>query len=444
MTRVHSVSRHLGAASVIITLIASVFLCTASAHADVRVWERAPETDEDGELTGTTRSDRHHAFVDVTSWGRLGFMGRFAGESSGDLHASEFRFDHLRLGVNARPFWWLRFRLDAQWNVTAGNRPGIADAFVDFTLHQSFNLRLGTFLIPFAYGNRYGLLVTGFIDRVTYIPNGDRPFLSPLSVREVGAMAHGLVGDTSANNRGSVLEYFVGMFNASRSVGEAFNTFSLMARAELHVLGLPRGHMTETDLERNEQVRPSIGFAAYSTCDGGAGNWNRGFTSDLELRYRGFFASASFLWLRNGSANGVGETLASSRCSGGAGGVTTDSVSRGAHVQLQYVLPRVLFPVDGQALELGMRLDWVDPQSPHDPESALFGGDSASPGYIPPAGLLDRTNAASRVRLTFGVNWYPTGQPTLKLMLNYQMRREIEASSEVRNDAMWLTVIAGI
>ena len=102
-------------------------------------------------------------------------------------------------------------------------------------------------------------------------------------------------------------------------------------------------------------------------------------------------------------------------------------------------------PLDMMDLELLTRFDWVDANSPFDNSNPLFGGGSSSPDYIAPPNYTDSDNPPSRWRLTFGLNFFPTGQQTLKLGLNYQLNREIEnvvtgmgTFRGVSNDILWV------
>ena len=220
---------------------------------------------------------------------------------------------------------------------------------------------------------------------------------------------------------------------------------------KLHVLGLPEGAAAESDIARNTRPRVGIAGGVYSNCDDRE-NWNRGWTADAELRWQGLYASASFVWFKNGPASsnqfGYGE-----RCPGqdGPDGNPYRFVSVGAHAQVGYVLPEVLFPVRQQALEVLARFDWVNPNAPFDSENKILGGDERHPQYVAPTELNDADNAPTRYRMTFGINWYPTGQQTLRLQLNYQINRELEdiVTTEgdivgVRNEVLWLQITAGL
>ena len=111
----------------------------------------------------------------------------------------------------------------------------------------------------------------------------------------------------------------------------------------------------------------------------------------------------------------------------------------------------MLFPVRNQAIELLARFDWVNPIAPFDSSSRILGGDETHPQYVAPSLLNDGDNAPTRYRVTLGVSWYPTGQQTLRLQLNYQINRELEdiVTSEgsivgVRNEVLWLQITAGL
>ena len=132
---------------------------------------------------------------------------------------------------------------------------------------------------------------------------------------------------------------------------------------------------------------------------------------------------------------------------------TFDTVSRGAHLQLQYVLPRVLtdLPFSLMDLELLFRADWVDANSPYTQSDPLFGGGPGSPGYVAPPSYTDALNPPTRWRLTFGLNFYPTGETHIRLGINYQLNREAEnvvitgtTYQGISNDVFWLQLTAGL
>jgi hypothetical protein len=216
----------------------------------------------------------------------------------------------------------------------------------------------------------------------------------------------------------------------------------------------------ENDLDRNDHFRAAVAFGAYSNCDDRA-NWNRGFTFDFETRYEGLYGSGGFVWLRNGRG---GEALLSDSddCRGqpitlpdGTPG-TIEFVSRGAHLQLQYAIPPVfegIFgpPFDAMTLELLARVDWADAFSPYVSSDPLFGGGADTLGYTPPSNYTDSDNPPTRWRLTFGLNYYPTGQNQIRLGVNYQLNREAEnvvtgtnTFTGVSNDVFWLQLTVGL
>ena len=165
----------------------------------------------------------------------------------------------------------------------------------------------------------------------------------------------------------------------------------------------------------------AAGAGIYSNCDD-RGQWNRGWTVDAELRWRGLFANATLVRFHNGPADGLGRGLGYHSCPGIPGAVP--NVAVGASATVQYVLPRLLFPVRNMALEVLVRWDYVSPSQPYD--SSFLGGRTGSTGYIAPPNYGDSDNPPTRWRLTFGLNWFPTASQRLRLSLNYQMNRFTE------------------
>jgi hypothetical protein len=288
-----------------------------------------------------------------------------------------------------------------------------------------------------------------FNDRPLYTAFGqERPALRYLSSRDIGLMFKGMVGDARSTSRALVFEYWAGAFlgrgtNQIRNDDEAF---LYAARVSAHLFGVPDGAENESDLARNQTLRWATGAGVYTNCDD-RGQWNRGFTADSEVRYRGLFAAASFVWFKNGPSSGLGDTLGyGSKCSGSS--TLATHLSSGASVQVQYVLPQSIFPLQGQALEVLFRADYVDPVSPVE---GFFGGNEQTAGYAAPSAYSDADNSPTRWRLTFGVNWFPTGRQTIRLSLNYQMNRESEhvivAGTEIigiLNDVLWLQLTAAL
>jgi hypothetical protein len=195
----------------------------------------------------------------------------------------------------------------------------------------------------------------------------------------------------------------------------------------------------------------AVGGGVYTNCDD-RGQWNRGFTTDLEFRFQGIYAAATFLWFKNGASTGLGDTLGyDGSCTGVVG--APDHIAAGGSAQLQYALPQQWLGVQ-HALELLVRYDTVDPNSPCDQNTGdcgAFGGGESTPGYITPPDYLDSDNAPGRRRFTFGINWFPTSEQILRLSLNYQLRRELELVSTadglvkgIGDDVFWIQVTAGL
>jgi hypothetical protein len=267
----------------------------------------------------------------------------------------------------------------------------------------------------------------------------------------MGVQLFGSFGDRSPDRTDPVFEYSLALLNGrgpNLPINDDF-VFLYAGRLNLHLFGVPRGAEAESDIARNTTVRTAIGVGGYSNCDD-RGNWNRGVTFDAEFRYEGVYASGAFVWLRNGPGEGT-PVFTSARCTGTPGpipGVQADFVSRAAHVQLQWAMPRFWrelgSPLGQMDLEILARFDWVDGNSPYD-GNFLGAGGSSSPGYIVPTDFSNPDNPPTRWRLTFGLNYFPTGQQTLKLSLNYQLNREDEEVDtgmgrvrQVANDVLWI------
>lgn len=424
-------------------VLSLALLAAAPAEAQLRVWsegETPPEGAEDG--VGPDR------YLDLTAFAQPGFIVRMDDENAGRTDDS-FWLQRARFGIDAQMWPWLRMRMEMEFSPVAL----LQDAFLEVKAHPAFQLRVGQFLVPFLRAYSFNELNLGFLDRPVYVPiNPDRSFIRYLSPRDVGAMAHGLVGDLSPTATDPVFEYQLGMF-IGRGPNIAQNddeVFLYAARFQLHILGVPVGAHQESDIVRNQNARVAVATSFYSNCDD-RGNWNRGFAVDSELRYDGLYASAGFVWFRNSAGSAF--FASEEQCLGNFDdtGAPLDFVSRGAHVQVQYVLHHELFPVDGMDLELLARFDWVDANSPYDDDDPLFGGGADTPGYIAPANFTDSDNPPTRYRLTFGINWFPTGDQQLRLGVNYQHNREAETVvtadgfiEAVNNDIFWIQLTAGL
>jgi hypothetical protein len=393
-----------------------------------------------------------HRWLDLTGFLQPGYIARLENGSEGisaGVVDDTFWLQRARIGLRAQLFEWLRARVEIDFAPTAV----LQDAFIDVAPHPYFNVRAGQFIVPFLRSFSFNEVNLGFLDRALYTPQTfDRGYIRYLAPRDIGLMVSGSIGDRSPDRHDPVFDYQLAIMGGSGPnlpLNED-NVFLYALRLNLHVLGVPAGNDAESDIARNHDARVAVAAAAYSNCDD-RGNWNRGFTIDGELRYEGVYASAAFVWFRNSATDGL-FVSDSPRCRGEPGpmpGTSLDFVSRGAHVQAQWVLPRFWqdlgSPLDLMDLELLARFDWVDGNSPFDDGNPIFGGGPSSPGYVSPPNYTDADNPPSRWRLTFGLNYFPTGQQTIKLGVNYQLNREIEdvvtgmgTFRAVSNDILWV------
>jgi hypothetical protein len=392
-----------------------------------------------------------HRWLDITGFLQPGFIARFDDPSDGVSVGNTdetFWLQRARLGVRAQLFEWLRFRVEVEFTPTTS----LQDGYVDIVPHPVLGLRAGQFIVPFLRTFQFNEVNLGYIDRALYTPvQFERGYLRYLAPRDMGLMFFGSVGDRAPSSHDPVLEYQLALMNGrgpNLPINDDF-VFLYALRVNLQLFGVPVGADAESDIARNDHARLAIGAAGYSNCDD-RGNWNRGVTFDAELRYEGLYASGAFVWLRNSGGEGT-PLFTSERCNGTPGptpGVSADFVSRAAHVQAQWAIPRVWAdlgaPLDRMDLELLARFDWVDGNSPYDGNFLGAGGPS-SPGYIVPTDYANPDNPPTRWRLTFGLNYFPTGQQTLKLGINYQLNREAEDVDtgmgivrQVANDVLWL------
>lgn len=496
----------------VVACMAALALAPSLARADLRVFEAnapvdpsaappAPEeattttttttTNPDGTTSSTTTTttttttptaptpSEHrpflddHRWLDITGFLQPGYITRLDNAAEGitaGIVDDTFWVQRGRIGLRAQLFTWLTMRAEIEMLQTFA----ATDVYADVIAADWLRFRVGQFIVPFLQTYRYNELNVSFLDRALYVPaQPDRGYIRYLSPRDVGFSISGRVGDLAPSAMLPVFEYQLGMFSG-RGPNVALNddsVFLYAARFTLYALGLPVGVERQNDLARNHIPRATIGFAGYSNCDDRQ-NWNRGFTADIDFRYEGLFVEGSFVWMRNG-ASGVRNAMGggqhgaffladSQQCQGVPDGTaqpdgtpnTLDFVSRGAHLQVQYVLPRVLtdLPFSLMDLELLFRADWVDANSPYTAADPLFGGGPGSPGYLQPSSYADADNPATRWRLTFGLNFYPTGQNQLRLGINYQLNREAEDVVDsggrtfrgVSNDIFWLQMTIGL
>ncbi|MBI4954443.1 MAG: hypothetical protein HY908_20630 [Myxococcales bacterium] len=410
----------------------------APARAEIRVAEEAADEGPEPER-----------YLDIGAWAQPGIIWRQNDENA-TLDDDGFWLQRARLGTSfkAQHFFFGKLELDLT------PTPGLGDAYIDGRFHPAIYLRLGQFQVPFLKTFQFNELNLAFIDRTIYTPLGqDRPYLRYLSPRDIGVMAGGRVGGSDDPDEPMpAFDYRAGAFlgrgpNQTRNDDDAF---LYTARVQLHALGVPDGELAENDIARNVLPRVAVGGGVYTNCDD-RGQWNRGFTVDGEVRYQGLYASTSFVWFKNGASSGLGNTLGyGDACKGVAG--APDHIASGFGVQLQYVLPREW--TDSHAIEVLTRYDSVEPNGVCDlgtGQCAPFGGDASTPGYAAPPNYGDSDNAPSRYRLTFGVNYLPTSEPTLRLSVNYQLKREREnvvtAAGTVqglKDDVFWMQLTAGI
>ena len=396
-----------------------------------------------------------HRWLDITGFLQPGFIARFDdptdGVSIGNTDET-FWLQRARLGARAQLFEWLRFRIEVEFTPTTS----LQDGFIDIVPHQFFNVRAGQFIVPFLRTFQFNEVNLGYIDRAVYTPlQFERGYLRYLAPRDMGIQLFGSFGNRSPDSTDPVLEYTIAVMNGrgpNLPLNDDF-VFLYAGRLNLHILGVPRGADAESDIARNTSARVAVGLGGYSNCDD-RGNWNRGVTADAELRYEGIYASGAFMFLRNSPGENT-PIFTSARCTGTPGpvpGMQSDFVSRAAHLQLQWAMPRFWrdlgAPIDQMDLEILARFDWVDGNSPH--VGFLGAGGPSDPGYIAPTDFSNPDNPPTRWRLTFGLNYFPTGQQTLKLSINYQLNREAEEVNtgmgriqQVANDVFWIqTTIA--
>jgi hypothetical protein len=414
-----------------ICLFFALVLTASTASARVRLWENNKDNPEKLQ------------YLELGGFLQPGLIFRQKDDNANAPSDTTFLLQRAR--INLRAQLHSMFAVQMELETTPG--AALQDAFVEFNLHKSFNIRAGQFLVPFLRTFLYNESNLSFIDRLVYTPLGeDRKYLRFLSPRDIGAMVTGRLGDTSAGAVSPVVEYWAGVFvgRGANQVRNEDDAFLYSVRAQVHLMGLPDGLGQESDLARNKTPRLSLAGGGYSNCDDRRG-WNRGFTSDAEFRYQGLFATATFVWFRTGAIRSP--AFGYDQC-GVGNGQDPDYISKGASTQVQYVLPPSVFGNGHQALEFGARWDYVDPNSS---TSSFFGGGPGTKGYVPPTNFNSPDNSPSRWRLTTGVNWFPTNQQTLRLSLNYQLNRETETVtkndgnySAIKNDVVWVQMTAAL
>jgi hypothetical protein len=414
--------------------IGSLLLAT-SAHADARVFERGRDPE-----TGEIPQPRDHRYVDLTAFLQPGLLVRFADEGPLLNDTDELVLHRARLGIDASPVWWARLKLEAD---LAEGSFRVTDAFVELRPHPAVHLTLGRMPAPFLLAYRFHESNLGFADRPLYTPLAEqRAFLATYAPRDLGARVSGRIGDLEPGAHGPVFEYALAAMMRPQPGprAEDGSEWIYAGRVALHALGLADGEGYEGDLARNTVPRVTVAGGVYSGCER---DWARGFTADLEVRWQGLYVSGAYVWSKNGPA--ADDQLVYGRCADGATGNRT--VAAGAHAHVAYVLPELLFPVRGQALELMARFDWVQPEAPFDPERRLRGGTSSHPDYVAPS-TLDGAGGPERHRWSFGLTWHASTSSPMRVHLVYQHHREAEdvtgLPTKVRNDVLWLQITAGI
>ena len=405
-------------------------------YADARVFERGRDAE-----TGEIPQPREHRYVDLTAFLQPGLLLRFADDGPLVNDTDELVLHRARIGVDASPVWWARLKLEAD---LAEGSFQLTDAFVELRPHPAVHLTLGRMPAPFLLAYRFHESNLGFVDRPLYTPLAEqRAFLSMFAPRDLGVRVSGRVGDLEPGAHTPVFEYaLAAMTRPERRAmrPEDGSEWIYTGRVAFHPLGIADGEAYEGDLARNTVPRVAVGGGVYTGCEL---DWSRAFTADVELRWQGLYVSGAYVWSKNGPA--ADRQLGYGRCGGGATGDRT--VSAGSHAQVAYVLPELLFPVRGQALEVMARFDWVQPEAPFDPDRRLRGGTTSHPDYVVP-NTLDGPRGPERNRWSFGLTWHASMSTPMRVQLFYQHHREAEDVAglvgQTRNDVLWLQITAGI
>ncbi len=405
-------------------------------YADARVFERGRDAE-----TGEIPQPREHRYVDLTAFLQPGLLLRFADDGPLVNDTDELVLHRARIGVDASPVWWARLKLEAD---LAEGSFQLTDAFVELRPHPAVHLTLGRMPAPFLLAYRFHESNLGFVDRPLYTPLAEqRAFLSMFAPRDLGVRVSGRVGDLEPGAHTPVFEYaLAAMTRPERRAmrPEDGSEWIYTGRVAFHPLGIADGEAYEGDLARNTVPRVAVGGGVYTGCEL---DWSRAFTADVELRWQGLYVSGAYVWSKNGPA--ADRQLGYGRCGGGATGDRT--VSAGSHAQVAYVLPELLFPVRGQALEVMARFDWVQPEAPFDPDRRLRGGTTSHPDYVVP-NTLDGPRGPERNRWSFGLTWHASMSTPMRVQLVYQHHREAEDVAglvgQTRNDVLWLQITAGI
>ncbi len=418
-------------------------LVDAPAAADVRLLEQ-----QDAE--GTTQR-----YLDVGVFGQPAFVWRQPDVNNPVTDTGVF-LQSARLTLHGLVHPMAEMKLE----IEGVPSPNLADVWAQGNFFPWLKLRAGQFKVPFLRTYQFSTTELAFTDRLIYTSlSPDRSYLVFLSERDIGGMLHGRIGNESPKSMLPVLDYQLGVMlgRGPNQTRHDDHGYLLAARIQLHALGVPDGEQHEGDLARNKLPKLSLGAGAYSNCDDRA-DWNRGLTTDIELRWQGFYASGSLVRIRSGPSSGIGNTLGYGKDTGCAPKPdqppVADFISSGRHAQAQYVLPLPERVFKKHTFELLFRWDSVNPRASCDKETGacgIFGGGVTTPGYVPPPTANDADNAPTRGRATFGINYYPTGSTLLKVQLNYQLKRLFEnvllkegTVKAIKEDAFWLQVTAGL
>ena len=438
---------------VVVALLCSV---AAGARADIRVWSEETTEGEAG-----VEADEEPLHLDVTGFIQPAYVWRQDDEEIAGLTgltglartADGFLIRRARLGVRALVYPWLTLRVE----LDATQPTGLRDAWADARLAEGIHLRVGLVELPFLRFWQFRDSLHGFVEGPLYASSPpDRALFHQWDERAVGIMFHGVVGDVEA---GPALEYGAGAFSGPGFFRARDSALTLAARLEGHLFGVPEDPEAENDVARSFTPKLSLGVGGQTGCDELA-RWVRGFTVDAELRWRGLYASTAFVWSKSGTREGdfLAGPLnygADDACGVGASvlgaPVIPTRIAWGTHVQAQYALPELLFPVDGQALEVLARWELVRPSAPSE---GFLGGDEDSPGYDPPSSFDGPLDAPDQWRLSLGLSWYPTAESPLRLTATYQLRRETEdvlpdgpdgpVLDGIDNDVVWVELTASL
>lgn len=403
-------------------VVTCVVLCAivlpSIAHADLRVWEQGRD-----EETGELRNPDEHRFVDLMGLAQPALALRFRDDELGGFATSP-QIRRMRLGMHAQPWWWVGMVLEVEVGFESLR---LQDGYLELRPTRYARVTAGRFRLGLTGPGRFHESQLAFVERPAYSE------LVP--IRGDGFRVHGEIGG-EAGSATPTFQYALSVIAANDFLAGELQGVGLALDLRLHLMGLPTGANEENDRARNTRPRIAVGGTLYSNCRGA---WTRGFGLDGELRAFGLYVSGGYLWYTSNAADG---RFGYEECGDGVA-PPERQVHSGAHVQVQYMLPELLFPVPRQALEVLARLEFTDPESPFDSGRRLRGGDEDTPGYRVP----NSTAGATRYGLTVGVTWWATPEGWLRLMLNY--RHEFEGETFVdpasgrafdspQNDVLWL------